>query len=80
MSHSYFGNYQQSAFAIHEDDTENASVTVAGKAFLGENLTKGPQVKRTALGTITSNTRVQPFRSAKQSQVFVNIFLYHFLL
>lgn len=49
-------------FQIHSDTNENQ----AARKTKREDLTKGPQQKRAALGTITNQRRIQPFRNGKQ--------------
>lgn len=58
-------NTNGSAFVIFQDGTENPANPALRKTKGGEMQGKAPATKRAALGTITNQTRVQPFRAAK---------------
>lgn len=68
-----------SGIQIFQDSSENAAAMAMRKTKGGEMQTKQPAQKRAALGTLTNNTRVQPFRAAKQVGP-VDIFGRHVLL
>lgn len=61
-----------SGFTIHQDSTENANAIRRNKVR-EDAQSKMPAVKRSALGVITNNTRVQPTRAAKQTAGNENI-------
>ena len=54
-----------SAFPIFSDNSENGDPGFK-KAKMDTELDRGTNTRRTALGNITNNTRVQPLRAAKQ--------------
>ena len=57
---------QQQGFVIFQDGSENSLNPVLRKTKREEmQVGKAPATKRAALGTITNQTRVQPFRAAK---------------
>lgn len=72
MSYGYF---ESGTFSIYEDEAENSTAPLPGKVLRDENQARGLQVKRTVLGNVINgnqNTRVQPFRAAKQNHGYTD--------
>lgn len=62
-----------SSFAVHQDSNLNANQALKKAKSMLEDGKMAQGTKRTALGTITNTTRVQPLRAAKGKVVSLKI-------